>query len=202
MRLKNSTSDSSERLRVARDLHDTLAQELAAVGYLCDEAISLSAMGETRQSLIDIRNRLSELNIVLRDEIGILREEHVDFSARLKSFISQVQAQTNVEITSTFTPLFTLENSLALELYRIVRELIINIVTHSHASFINVAVRQDAHSIEVSICDGGIENLNSDVQKDFHFGSLGLQERIDSLGGKLTYRRDLEQNDYLVVIPV
>jgi signal transduction histidine kinase len=200
--LKNSTSDSSERLRVARDLHDTLAQELAGVGYLCDEAISLSAMGGTRQSLIDIRNRLSELNIVLRDEIGILREEHVDFSARLKSFISQVQSQTNVEITSTFTPLFSLENSLALELYRIVRELIINIVRHSHASFINVAVRQDAHSIEVSISDDGIENLNSDVQKDFHFGSLGLQERIDSLGGKLTYRRDLEQNDYLVVIPV
>ena len=75
-------------------------------------------------------------------------------------------------------------------------------MTHSHASFINVAVRQDAHSIEVLISDDGIENLNSDVQKDFHFGSLGLQERIDSLGGKLTYRRDLEQNDYLVVIPV
>ncbi len=159
-------------------------------------------MGETRQSLIDIRNRLSELNIVLRDEIGILREEQFAFSARLKSFISQVQSQTNVEMTSTFTPLFTLENSSALELYRIVRELITNIVTHSHASSINVAVRQDAHSIEVLISDDGIENLDSDVKKEFHFGSLGLQERINSLGGTLTYRRNQEQNEYLVVIPV
>ena len=200
--MKNSTSDSSERLRVARDLHDTLAQELAAVGYLCDEAISLSAMGNTRQSLMDIRSRISGLNTVLRDEIGILREEHFDLGARLTSLTAELRAHSDKKITLAIPTTFSSENPLALELYRIVRELITNIVTHAHASSINVALRQDAHSIEVLISDDGIENLDSDVKKEFHFGSLGLKERIDSLGGKLTYRRDQEQNHYLVVIPV
>lgn len=202
LKSKNSTSDSSERLRVARDLHDTLAQELAAVGYLCDEAISLSAMGNMRQSLMDIRNRISGLNTVLRDEIGILREEHFDLRARLTRFVAEMRARSDTKITLALPTDFSLEHSLSLELYRIVRELITNIVTHAYASSINVAVQKDAHSIEILISDDGIQNLDSDVKKEFHFGSLGLKERVDSLGGKLTYRRSQEQNDYLVVIPV
>ena len=151
---------------------------------------------------MDIRSRIAGLNTVLRDEIGILRDEHFDLGARLTSFVAEMRALCDKKISLALPINFSVENPLALELYRITRELITNIVTHSQATLVNVIGRVEKHSVELSISDDGIEKPSSNVKKDFHFGSEGLQERVDSLGGKLAYHRNQDQNEYLLVIPL
>ena len=82
--MKNSTSESAERLKIARDLHDTLAQEIAAIGFSCDEAVALAPLGTARTSLLEIRSRLSLLSTIVRDEIALLRDEHRSFGDLLR----------------------------------------------------------------------------------------------------------------------
>lgn len=205
MRSKNFTSDNGERLRVARDLHDTLAQEIAALGYVCDEAISLSAAGGTRQSLIDIRARLSLLSSTLRDEIGILRENTFDFHFAIDQFLVQLASNQSTEIRSELSPLQVDDDAKALELYRAIRELISNAIAHARATYIFLQGEESSEGLKISIEDDGIENPNfapgAPTSPGFHFGAQGVRERIESLGGALRYERINKKNLYTLVIP-
>lgn len=205
MRSKNFTSDNGERLRVARDLHDTLAQEIAALGYVCDEAISLSAAGGTRQSLMIIRARLSLLSSTLRDEIGILRENTFDFHFAINQFLSHVATNQSTEIKNELSSLQVEDDAIALELYRAIRELISNTLAHAHATYIFLEGEESSEGFEISVEDDGIENPNFapglPAVSGFHFGAQGVRERIESLGGALRYERISEKNFYTLVIP-
>ena len=205
MTSKNFTSDNSERLRVARDLHDTIAQEIAALGYFCDEAISVSAAGGTRQSLIDIRARLSLLSSNLRDEIGILRESAFDIHFAINQFLSHVATNQSTEIRSELSRLRVEDDAIALELYRAIRELISNTLAHAHATYIFLQGEESSGRLKISVEDDGIENPNFapdfPATPGFHFGAQGVRERIESLGGALRYERIGKKNSYTLEIP-
>jgi len=65
---------AAERARIARELHDGLAQDLAAIGYALDAEIGRSdTTQESRVELRAIRGRVSELNATVRNEIFKLR---------------------------------------------------------------------------------------------------------------------------------
>jgi two-component system, NarL family, sensor histidine kinase LiaS len=190
--LKNSTSDTSERLRIARDLHDSLAQEISALGYFCDSAIALSVMGQERQALVDIRARLSRLGISLRDEIALLRDDQRSFSTLLEQLLEEVQKEHPLTVTATFaTPIF-IDDSKTIGLFRVVKEVILNILAHSSARSMAVELRQDSHSMELRITDDGISYLDSDASKidAHHFGRRGVVERMELLGGTIGFTRE------------
>ena len=201
MRLKNSTSDSSERLRVARDLHDTLAQELAALGYICDEAIALAPMGQSRDSIVDIRQRLSIVSATLRDEIGLLREHQLVVGQALALFLNQLQSQSAITVNNQIPTNFDLPQQRQLDLYRALREIVTNIFAHSAATILSLRSITGSESIEIEITDDGVEYLESGATTNYRFGSAGLRERIEAIGGQLSYLRNKSINCYRISIP-
>ena len=73
-----NSSPNSERSRLARELHDGLAQELAAVGYQLDQVVGDPALDNKNRRIIrDIRFTLSGLINQVRDEIFQLRTESI-----------------------------------------------------------------------------------------------------------------------------
>ena len=198
MKSKNSTSETSERLKVARNLHDTVAQEVAALGYACDEAILLAPPGSARDSLVEIRTRLSLLGTNLRDEIALLREYDSPLGGMITRFLSELKAQSPIRIVSDISPSLTTTPELDLELYRTVRELITNIVQHSQGTQLKLEARLDGTQIEITIFDDGIENDSFYRQQipALHFGQLGAIERMSAAGGSLSYVRDGQINRY------
>ena len=202
MRLKNSTTDKSERLKVARDLHDTLSQEIAALGYECDQAIALSAMGQARESLLSIRARLSLLGLVLRDELGELRDSERTFGSALSNFLTELTAMHTISMKNSIAPNFQIKDDAQLELFRAVREILINIVTHSMAQAVNIDSKKVHDGYLITITDDGVENesFSEDRAKTFHFGLAGLHERIANIKGVLTYSRENQINTYQISI--
>lgn len=194
--LKNSTSDTSERLRIARDLHDSLAQEISALGYFCDSAIALSAMGQERQALVDIRARLSRLGISLRDEIALLRDDQRPFSTLLEQLLEGVQKEHPLIITATLANPMFIDESKTIGLFRVVKEVILNILAHSSARSMAVELRQDSHSMELRITDDGIDYLDSSASKidAHHFGRRGVVERMELMGGTIGFTREDSAN--------
>ena len=69
-----NSSPNSERTRIARELHDGLAQELASLGYRLDQIIGDSNLdNKNRYSLRELRFTLTGVIIQIRDEIFELR---------------------------------------------------------------------------------------------------------------------------------
>jgi signal transduction histidine kinase len=201
LRSKNFTSDTGERLKVARDLHDTIAQEIAALGYACDEAISLAPIGSARQSLVAIRDRLSLLGTTLRDEIGALRSSPGNLGAALAALVAELALHCEIEITHEIPRELTLVESVEFELYRSLRELISNIITHAHATTITLAYHHTGQRCEFTITDDGIENTKVHATEDFHFGAIGIRERLRTIDGDFSYHRSSAGNLYRISLP-
>jgi signal transduction histidine kinase len=200
LRSKNSTGDAGERLKVARDLHDTIAQEIAALGYACDEAISLSPSGATRTSLVAIRARLSLLGVTLRDEISALRGGHGGLGRALAALLPELAIQSEIEIVNDIPHELTFDERVDFELYRSLRELISNIIAHADAKQILLTITQTRSRHEFTITDDGVENTEISSVRDFHFGTIGVQERLALIGAEISYRREAGQNIYRILL--
>ena len=201
MKSTNSTSEISERIKVAQDLHDTVAQEIAALGYLCDEAISLTPLGPGRESIVGIRHRLSLLSTTLRDEIGLLRNARKNLGTALSTLVHELSAQSNINAINQIPETLTIHPDRELDLYRAIREILTNIYTHSRASKVHLLSSSSSDALEIEITDDGIENSHLEQDYDFHFGLAGVRERIMAVDGKLHYERDGQKNSYRITIP-
>jgi len=201
--LKNSTSESVERLKIARDLHDTLAQEIAAVGFTCDEAIALSPIGPSRSSLVEMRTRLSFLSTILRDEIALLRDNQRNLADLLHDLLAEISTTTTatagIGIELNNLNVFdgsAISNASTIEIFRSVREILTNILLHSKASTVIISASFHDGLYELSITDDGCEfDLTKNIDHStHHFGALGASERLDSVGGMLSYSRSESAN--------
>ena len=72
--------------------------------------------------------------------------------------------------------------SIALAVYRVVQEGLINALRHARASRVDIAVRCDARRILATVTDDGV-GLPADWTRPGHFGLRGLAERVRQLGG-------------------
>jgi len=179
-----NSSPNSERSRLARELHDGLAQELAAVGYQLDQVIGdFKLDNRNRRVIREIRLSLSGLINQVRNEIFDLRS---DFSKSSNQLISE-QIQTvlaNTEITFNVTGDIDLDSERKFELLRAIRELTTNAKRHASCSLIQV----DLSDQVISIFDNGI---GGNLTKTTGYGLLGVKERLQLIGAKLVINSNL-----------
>jgi signal transduction histidine kinase len=84
---------------------------------------------------------------------------------------------------------YNIEENMRFLLFRSVRELLINIVKHAQAKHIQVILKYNHKSIEISVKDDGIGfnyNPNEFSFSDKGFGLFSVQERMYNLGGSMT----------------
>jgi signal transduction histidine kinase len=168
--LADLTNISAERARIARELHDGIAQDLAAIGYTLDAEIGRSdTTAQSRKSLRTIREQITFLNGKVRNEIFQLR------SAR----DLQPYEQLEVALESLGVE-FTIDGALpasdvGLELFKVIQELARNAKEHGEATRIDVSCTSSRVTIEH---DGG----NQKPQNEGRFGVQGIAERLANIG--------------------
>ncbi len=173
-----NSSPNSERTRLARELHDGLAQELAAFGYRLDQVIGDESLGnQNRSTLRELRLSLSAIINQVRDEIYELRNEN------LKSFKQQLldQIQTllaNTDISYEANGEITVDSAHKYELLRAIRELILNAKNHANCSQIKILMLPG----EIRIADNGKGGV---LTKENSYGITGVSERLALIGAKL-----------------
>jgi signal transduction histidine kinase len=173
---------TAERLRVAREVHDTVAHTLAVVGVHLNVAADAldTAPDEARAALRlaqDVRRKamgdLSSLVGVLRDDRRPTAEP-----LDLETLVAQVRAagldaRLHVDGDGAALPVRT-----AVGL--IVREALTNTVRHAAARTVTVTVHYGP-TTEVTVADDGAGS-----QAPFGHGLTGMRERVEALGGSLT----------------
>lgn len=165
----------SERVQLARSLHDGIAQELVALSY----RIQLIGMRpdltpELASEMRALHSCVSDLSRSIRDELLDLRSPTVaDISEELNRLVGDSAFAGDFIIKITLTSLPRLVADALIELTR-------NALTHARASRIEITGAISEGDIHISIHDDGIGGAEI---KDGHFGISGVRESIAALGG-------------------
>lgn len=170
-----------ERLDVARELHDGIAQDLVALGYSLDLLLATDGLPQSaRSSIRESRLQVDKLMRKVRSEIYNLRSQsQQSISTQLQSLISQeyFDFELELDIESASAP-----PEVGHEIISIARELLRNVRLHSRASRIGITLYPVNNRIYLQICDNGIGGA---IMKDGRWGMTGISERIAKLGGSI-----------------
>jgi signal transduction histidine kinase len=180
-----------ERNRLARDLHDSVAQTLFSLSLRAEAAVELArrdpdraaaeideVRGITRAALEELRSIVFELRPadLAADGLGATLAKHVDV-------LSRVNGQ---RIDLTVVGEERLGPDVELELFRIAQEAISNAMKHAGASEVSVRVAPATARPLVVRDDGVGFDPSSPRLRGRHLGLTSMEERAKAIGGDLT----------------
>ncbi|MFM0136277.1 PAS domain-containing sensor histidine kinase [Caballeronia grimmiae] len=184
----------NERATIARELHDDLGQQLAALkmqllrfesasGRSATERPLASTQLQTQIDLIisSVRRIAAGLRPPVLDELGLY--------AAIEWLVNDVRRRFRLAISLSIEgdePEF--EPSAATSIFRIVQEALTNVVRHAEASKVCIAVFCDKTACTVTIKDNGRGAALDMRSAAGTFGLVGMRERVRQLGGILAFR--------------
>jgi signal transduction histidine kinase len=183
-----------ERSRIAREIHDTLAQGYVAISVQLELAERLilssseAAVQQLQQTRVLVREGLAEA----RSSIWNLRA-HSD-AAELPSLLAAYAGALSRRNPAGAPIRFTvhgeyrpLARTVEREVERIAQQAMSNAVAHAQATSITATLRYDARTLEVRIVDNGVgmNTTQADPAKRGRFGLQGMRERAKRIGAML-----------------
>ena len=176
---------AEERTRIAREIHDTLAQGLTAIALNIEGAIRQL---ETRPD--KARERLDRALAMARENLEDARRSVTDLRAS-----SQLEGKPLAEALAGLARSFTSDTGVPVrvqalhtesELFRIAQEALTNVRKHAHAHEVELVLRRRGPTISLSVRDNGegFAQRPSVRRPDAH-GLVGMRERAKLLGGRL-----------------
>jgi signal transduction histidine kinase len=187
---------ADERIRIARELHDTLLQGIQ--GLLLSFHVAAEKVPPDHESKKALEKALSTADRIIlegRNRVNRLRSETLA-DAELTSLIEGIAGNLNSSSSVKFAVERsggnqTLENHVVEEVFCIVREAVTNAFRHSEASQIVVELDYGEREFRMRCRDNGHGFDPSVVQSngsDGHWGLRGMEERADRIGARLSIR--------------
>lgn len=186
-----------ERNRLAREIHDTLAQGLAAITLQLETADALAEAKPARaheaiqRALSLARSNLEEARRSVMDLRAAPLQEHT-LSEALGLLIATQQENIAVAPRFTYHPAVhipVLPARIEASLYRIAQEALANARAHAHAQHVELSLMIEDERIHLVIQDDGV-GFDTDTvireQGQKHFGLAGMSERARLLGGTMS----------------
>ena len=188
-----------EQSRLARELHDQLAQTLGYMNIktsMTDELLAQDKVGEARASLQELKAVTKNVYIDVREGIFNLRTSastYMGFLPYLRGYLVEYRQNygLNVHLFANVSDELDLSPEIANQLMRIVQEALTNVRKHAAASEVTVRCVVKEETLRVEITDNGSgfdRQVDAQVlREDQHFGLQIMQERAESVGGKVYY---------------
>ena len=182
-------TETRERNRLAREIHDTLGHSLTGIITGIEACIMLmdiapEATKEQLRAIAEVaRNGITDV----RHSVNALRPdalETLSLESAIRKLVEESEKSTGVKIDLVFPEnLQNLDQDEEDVLYRIVQESITNAIRHGKATHIDVRMERVDNDLRIRIADNGkgCDNIQSG------FGLHHMQERIDMLKGTLSY---------------
>lgn len=185
----------AERRRIARDLHDGLAQDLAIIA--AHAPTLAAALGESdpvvaaaRRALATTRSTISELS----------HPTGASLSDCLEAVAHELRERYDVAITVAVAPGVELDPAASEHVSRISREAIANAARHGGAGNVVVSLERRGAGVTLSVADDGFGILDRDgARAPEGFGIADMRARAAALGGSLNLRRSLRGGTELEV---
>ncbi len=200
---------AEERNRLAREIHDTLAQGLTAIALKLEAA---DALLETDTSAEKTRLMVQQALELARENLEEARRSVLDLRAAplegrtladaLEALARDAAIRAGLTLDFTANERVLLPPRIESGLYRIAQEAFTNITRHAQATTLTIELNSDATQVQLTIMDDG-RGFNPDEPREGRFGLLGLNERVRLLGGLLKLWSGPDVGTYLhVTVPL
>lgn len=186
-----------ERIRIARDLHDVLAQRIAQINVQAGVAVHLldRRPAEAAAAMVAVKQASKEALRELRATLGVLRQVDEEEPlapapglGRLGELVAgAADAGVQVEVTVTGTPR-ALPPGVELTAYRIVQESLTNAIRHAAPCTATVRIGYEPDHLLVRVDDDGarpVRTVAADGRGGRGYGIRGMRERASAAGGTL-----------------
>ncbi|MBC8080705.1 MAG: sensor histidine kinase [Gorillibacterium sp.] len=194
--LKIILAQEEERKRIAREIHDGLAQTMANVvlrseitermlakeeyGMVKEELVVLK--GQVRTGLEEVRQIIFNLRPMALDDLGLVPT----LRKFIQDFEEKTQIRTRFDVVGREA---RLPSGMEVAIYRLVQEAFSNCFKHAEASYIRLEVVFLKQDMRVTISDNGqgfnVERMETVITKGTNYGIMGMRERLELLEGKM-----------------
>jgi len=181
-----------EKSRIARELHDELAQALTALKMdtswiaerLPADQIALAAKLAAMQAMLDgtvaaTRRISADLRPLVLDDLGLVPAAEW----LVQNFAERTGVKCELAVGA---PDLELEHSLASAVFRVLQESLTNVARHAQASLVEVVLDCSDGEFTLTVRDDGRGFFPEGPRKPGSYGLMGLRERAYLLGGKLS----------------
>jgi signal transduction histidine kinase len=207
-------TQDEERRRIARDLHDSVGQLIAAFsmnnGLACQQSEKLSpdAADALRQNALLVDQLSKEIRTIshllhppLLDEIGLL--------PAIKMFAEGFGERSSVKVTVELSPeIGRLPPNMEISIFRIVQECLTNVYRHSGSKTARIKIWPSQEKLlTVQVCDEGkgmasANGASMSVETNQGVGLSGMRERVRELGGKLEIQSSKNGTTVTAALPI
>ena len=186
-RLRTIGADE-ERLRIARDMHDSVGQSLAFVAFKLDRLAGLAAdeklhaeldvlRHEVRGVLTEVRDTLCDLRTDVTEERGLVET--------LEEFLERVEARADFDVTFSCDVSGRLPVVQERELWRVAHEAVTNVERHARARHLRVRWDCNGRKARLTVADDGKGFKAGDAVGFGSYGIKGMRERANAIGARL-----------------
>lgn len=187
-----------ERMRIAADLHDGSIQDLAGIGYAL-AAIAPGVAERDRNLMETVQSTLLHANESLRRLMIEVYPPDLN-AAQLPKTIADLAVplrERNIAVSVDVETLPDLSGEAVITLYRVAREVLLNVVQHAAASWVTirlavepkVPISDRAVVLEVEDDGVGLDPAHLDRRAEGHLGLRLLRDRVANLNGTMTFTR-------------
>lgn len=183
---------AEERRRVSREIHDGVAQDLAALTYTLDNIAAASDLEPVAVAAGEVRRLVRELRLSifdLRTDVG----NNQTLGSAIGEYAQQITASTNLVVHTTVsdrTP--CVDPALQHEILRICQEAVANARRHAQAHNLWITYRSSSERRLLRIADDGVGAFDAKGPRGAGGEGLSIMaERVQRIGGHLAVRRRL-----------
>jgi signal transduction histidine kinase len=197
-----------ERRRIARELHDSVGQMLAALNMnLSAVRADIERLSKTANALADSESLVHEMTTEVRTISHLLHPPLLDeagLSSALRWYVDGFALRSKIQVDLDLPADFgRLPRESETAIFRVVQECLTNIHRHSGSSTAKIRLRQRDHEVVVEIADKG-KGIPPEKREEMSssgapgIGIRGMRERLRQLSGTL----EIDSNDSGTVITV
>ncbi|MGW1105902.1 histidine kinase [Streptomyces sp. NPDC002540] len=177
-----------ERLRIARELHDSLTHQISVIKVQAEVAVHVARKRgeEVPEALLAIQEAGREASRELRATLEALRDDDASPPRGLDHVAELVEKARTFGLNTTLTiegRRHVVPAAVDRTVYRIVQESLTNIARHGDATTASVRIDYRSDALAIRIDDDG--RATQDTAPTPGVGLLGMRERVTALGGRL-----------------
>lgn len=201
-------SQESERKRFARDLHDGFGQLITAVKIMLGQMHQTNEKNERSELALKSNEVLDTMHTQLREIAHNLMPEQLineGLSTALKEYARRVSKTSDIEIeVNTFGIEKRLNQSIEVNVYRIIQEWINNVIKYSGAKNLTIQLTGYETEINILIEDNGLGFEKEKLTKSGGWGWKNIQSRIEAVNGilEIDSRTGIPGTSFIIDLPI
>ncbi|TBL72984.1 sensor histidine kinase [Paenibacillus thalictri] len=213
--LKIILAQEDERKRIAREIHDGLAQTMANVVLrteIAERMMVKQAYGSVREELSDLKGQVRGGIEEVRKIIFNLRPMALDdlgLVPTLRKFVQDYEDKTKIRTKIELSGKeIRLPSGMEVAIYRLVQEAFSNVYKHAGATFVTLELVFQQQMVKITVTDNGtgffVEKVSVKIEQGTtHYGLIGMRERVELLEGRMDIESVKEKGTKIsMVIPI